>query len=144
MRNIFLFIRRHFNLLFFLFLQVMSVYFIVDYSKYHHAAFGNISNNVTGRINGRYFEVQKYFYLKKTNDSLLKANEELYNKLKSNFSIPDTATKLTVDSIRVDSLLQYRKFRYLSATVISNSVSTNNNFMAVKSSTVSKSTICGI
>jgi len=109
----------------------MSVYFIVDYSKYHHAAFGNISNNITGRVNGRYFEVQKYFYLKKTNDSLLKANEELYNKLKSNYSIPDTATKLTVDSIRVDSLLQYRKFRYLAATVISNSVTANNNFIVL-------------
>lgn len=109
----------------------------MDYSKYHHAAFGNIANNVTGHINSRYFEVQKYFFLKKTNDSLLKANEELYNKLKINYSLPLTAPKSSVDSIRVDSLQNYRKFRYLSATVISNAVSTNSNYLVLSRGTAS-------
>ncbi|MEI8052531.1 MAG: rod shape-determining protein MreC [Bacteroidota bacterium] len=131
MRNIFLFISRHFNFLLFLFLQGMSIYFIVEYSKYHHAAFGNISNNVTGKINSRYFNIQQYFYLKKTNDSLLKANQELYNKLKSDYSLPDSSVKLVIDSIKVDSILQYRKFRYISAKVISNSVTSQSNFMVL-------------
>ena len=109
----------------------MSVYFIVDYSKYHHAAFGSFSNDVTGRFNGRYYNIQRYFYLKKTNDSLVKANEELYNKLKVDYSLPDTATKSMVDSIKVDSLLQYRKFRYLSAKVISNSVTSQSNYLVL-------------
>lgn len=135
MRNIFLFIRRHFNFLFFLFLQVFSISMIVQYSKYHHAAFGNISNNITGDINRKYSNVQQYFYLKKTNDSLLKANEVLYNKLKSNFAFPDTVSKSYIDTIKIDSLNQYRNYNYISARVVSNSVATQNNYIVLSKGT---------
>ena len=74
MRNIFLFIRRYFNLLFFLVLQVFSVYLIVHYSRYHKAMFGNFMNEVTGKVNEKYSKVENYFQLKKTNDSLMAAN----------------------------------------------------------------------
>ena len=131
MRNIFLFIRRYFNLLFFLLLQGLSIYLIVHYSKYHHAAFGNLSNTVTGKVNTQYSRIENYFHLKRTNDSLVKANEALYNKLKINFELPDTATKTMIDSVRVDSILKYRKFSYLSARVVSNSISTQNNYIVL-------------
>ena len=131
MRNIFLFIRRYFNLIFFLVLQGLSVYLIIHYSKYHHAAFGNLSNQLTGKVNTQYSRVDNYFHLKRTNDSLVKANEALYNKLKIDFELPDTVTKTMVDSIRVDSILKYRKFSYLSARVVSNSISTQNNYIVL-------------
>jgi len=130
-RNIFLFIRRYFNFILFLLLQVICVYLIVRYSNYHQAAFGNFSNNLTGKVNSKYSSVQQYFHLKKTNDSLLKANEALYNKLKANYSLPDSASRTVVDSIRVDSLLQFRTYRYMGARVVSNSVSTQNNFIVI-------------
>lgn len=135
MLNIFLFIRRHFNILLFLFLQGLSISFIVQYSKYHHAAFGNFTNNITGKINTRYSRVQHYFHLKSINDSLVKANEVLYNKLRENYALPDTAARLVVDSVRVDSLLKYKKYRYLSAGVISNSVSVQNNYIVLSRGT---------
>ena len=131
MRNIFLFIRRYFNLLFFLLLQAVSIYFIVSYSRYHRAAFGSTANKVTGRINKQYNKVEYYFELKRTNDSLLKANEMLYNKLRTDFNVPDSANKIVIDSIKVDSLNQYRKFNYLSAKVISSSVSSQANYMVI-------------
>ncbi|MEO8769427.1 MAG: rod shape-determining protein MreC [Ferruginibacter sp.] len=131
MRNIFLFIRRYSNLLFFLVLQVISIYFIVHYSRYHNAAFGNFANQFTGKVNTQYSNVQRYFNLKKTNDSLVKANEVLYNKLKANFELPDTTSKTGVDSIKVDSILQFRKYTYMAATVVSNSVSAQNNFIVL-------------
>ena len=129
MRNIFLFIRRYFNFILFLLLQVISIYFIVHYSRYHHAAFGNMSNQLTGKVNSQYSKVEQYFHLKKTNDSLIKANEKLYNTLKQNFELPDTVSKSVVDSIRIDSLLQFRKYQFLHARVVSNSVSTQNNYI---------------
>ena len=131
MRNIFLFIRRYFNLIIFLLLQVICIYFIVHYHKYHAAAFGNLTNQVTGTVNVQYSKIEHYFHLKKVNDSLLKANEALYNKLRSNFEIPDTVTKAGVDSFRVDSLLQFRKYTYLAANVVANSVSGQNNFIVL-------------
>lgn len=131
MRNIFLFIRRYFNFLLFLVLQVVSIYLIVSYSHYHKAVFGNFTNNITGKINSRYSSVEHYFHLKRTNDSLVKANEALYNKLKTDFSLPDSSYKTVIDSIRIDSMLQYRKHRYYSARVVSNAVSTQNNFIVL-------------
>ena len=131
MRNIFLFIRRYFNFLLFLVLQFISIYFIIRTSRYHEAAFGNFTNQVTGKINDRYSNIENYFQLKKTNDSLISANEILYNKLKLNFELPDTVTKIVIDSIRVDSLLQYRKFIYMNARVAANSVTAQNNFIVL-------------
>ena len=131
MRNIFLFIRRYFNFLFFLVLQGTSIYLIVHYSKYHEAAFGNMSNQLTGKVNSQFSKVNNFLRLKKTNDSLLKANEVLYNKLKIDYELPDTATRTMIDSIRVDSILQFRKYTYLAARVVSNSVSAQNNYIVL-------------
>ena len=131
MRNIFLFIRRYFNVLFFLLLQGISIYFIVHYSRYHKAMFSNTMNQVTGKINKEYSKVEYYFQLKKTNDSLLVANERLYNKLKMDFELPDTSSKIVIDTIQVDSLEQYRKYQYLAAKVVANSVVSQNNFIVL-------------
>lgn len=131
MRNIFLFIRRHFNLLLFLFLQVISLYFISSYSKYHEAAIGGITNELTGKVNSRYYHVQSYFHLKSTNDSLLAANEILLNKLKDNFLISDTSVITKTDTLSVDSLEQHRTYRYMKAHVVSNSLNTSSNYIVL-------------
>jgi rod shape-determining protein MreC len=130
-RNIFLFIRRYSNLLVFLFLQVLSIYFIVSYSKYHEAAFGNTMNKFTGSINKQYNKVEYYFALSRTNDSLVKANEMLYNKLRSNYNLPDSNFKTAIDTIRQDSIIIYKKITYLGAKVISNSISGQSNFLVI-------------
>jgi rod shape-determining protein MreC len=137
-RNIFLFIRRYFNLLFFLLLQAVCIYFIVSYSKYHQAAFAGTANKLTGSINKQYNKVEYYFELKRTNDSLVKANEMLYNKLRADYNIPDSLNKVVIDTIRVDSISQYRKFNYLSAKVVSNSVSSQANYIVIYGDNVKK------
>jgi rod shape-determining protein MreC len=130
-RNIFLFVRRYFNFIFFLLLQVFCIYLIVHYNRYHNAVFSGTANQLTGKINEQYNKVEDYFHLKRTNDSLVKANERLYNKLRADFMLPDTASKMVVDSIRIDSILQYRRYNYISATVIENSVNTQSNFIVL-------------
>ncbi|HMK03874.1 MAG TPA: rod shape-determining protein MreC [Ferruginibacter sp.] len=131
MRNIFLFVRRYINFLFFLVLQGFSIYLIVHYNRYHKAVFSNTANQLTGKVNEQYSKVEYYFQLKKTNDSLVKANERLYNKLKDDFELPDTTSKAVIDSIRVDSLEQYRKYNYFPAKVVYNSVAAQNNFIVL-------------
>jgi len=130
-RNIFLFIRRYFNFLFFLLLQVFSIYLIVHYSRYHKAMFTATANEVTGVINEQYNKIEYYFHYKQANESLVKANEQMYNKLKGDFELPDTSSKTMVDSINVDSLEQYRKYRYFSAKVVANSVAGQNNYIVL-------------
>jgi len=128
-RNIVLFIRRYFNFLFFLILQGFCLYMLFNYNRFHQAVFMNVANEYTGRVFKQFNDVEYYFKLKKTNDSLVKANERLYNKLKLDFEIPDTINKFVVDSIKIDSLEKYRKFLYMQAKVIGNSVTLPNNYI---------------
>lgn len=131
MRNIFLFIRRYFNFILFLLLQGFSIYLIVYYSNYHNAVFSKTANQLTGKVNEQYSRVAYYFQLKKTNDSLVSANEKLYNKLKTNFELPHTTSNFIIDSIKVDSLEQFRKYHYLPSKVVYNSVASQNNFIVL-------------
>jgi rod shape-determining protein MreC len=131
LRNIFLFVRRYFNFILFLLLQGFSIYLIVHYSNYHNAIFSKTSNQVTGKINEKYSGITSYFRLKKTNDSLVAANEKLYNKLKADFEYPDTTSNLKIDSIKVDSMEQFRKYQYYPAKVVYNSVASQNNFIVL-------------
>ncbi len=131
MRNIFFFVRHYFNLLFFLLLQGFCIYLIVHYNSYHNAIFSATANQITGKINEQYNRAEDYLHLKKTNDSLWKANEKLYNKLKADFQLPDTVSKQVVDSIKLDSLTHYRKYNYMHAAVIENLVNTPSNFIVL-------------
>jgi rod shape-determining protein MreC len=129
MRNIFLFIRIYFNFLFFLMLMGLSFYMLFSYNRYHHTVYSSVANEITGGINKKYNNVEYYFQLKRTNDSLVKANEMLYNKLREDYEIADTASKMVVDTLKIDSSLQQRKYLYMDAKVISNSVSQPNNYI---------------
>lgn len=131
MRNIFLFIRRYSNFILFLLLQGFSIYLIVHYSNYHKAVFSKTANQFTGKINEKYNGITYYFQLKRTNDSLVAANEKLYNKLKANFEMPDTSSNFLVDSIKVDSMERFRKYHYFPAKVVYNSVAAQNNFIVL-------------
>jgi rod shape-determining protein MreC len=119
-------------------LQVLCIFLIVQYSQYHQAAFGGTANQFTGKINKQYDKVEYYFQLKRTNDSLLKANEVLYNQLAANYNLPDTNIRQRLDTMRMDSIIQYRKFTYLSAKVVSNSLTSQSNFIVMQSANVPK------
>ena len=100
MRNVFLFIRRHFNFLFFLVLQIVALSFLFRYNKFHEAAFLNVSTEITGRINERYNGIEYYFQLKKTNESLVRENLMLRQQLKGNFEAPDSIRRPAWESGR--------------------------------------------
>lgn len=131
MRNIFLFIKRYFNFLFFLLLQILALTFLFRYNKFHQAAFSNIAGELTGRIDEKYNNVEYYFKLKKTNEALAKENIYLRGLLKSNYQIPDTARMIVTDSIRVDSLLKYQKYIYYLGSVVGSFTSTQVNYLTV-------------
>jgi rod shape-determining protein MreC len=129
MRNIFLFIRIYFNFLFFLVLMGISLFMLFNYNRYQHTVYSAAAGEITGKINKQYNDVEYYFQLKKTNDSLVKANANLYNKLKQDYEMPDTVSKLAIDTIQIDTILHQRKYLYLPAKVVGNSVSQPNNYL---------------
>lgn len=95
--------------------------------------FGQTSNKITGKVNEQYDKIEYYFQLKKTNDSLVRANGRLYNMLAQNFNIPNSVNKQVIDTIKVDSLTEYRKYTYLPAKVVANSVTAQNNYLVLQS-----------
>ena len=97
-----------------------------------------VANEVTGKIYKQYNNVEYYFQLKRTNDSLVKANERLYNKLKQDFEMPDTVNKIVIDTMKVDSLEKYRKYQYMQAKVTGNSVNLPNNYISPKQGCISR------
>ena len=131
MRNVFLFIRRYFTFLIFLVLQILSLSFLFRYNKFHEAAFLGVASEVTGRVNQRYNNVEYYFRLKKTNEALANENAYLRNLLRESYEWPDSTTRVVVDSIRVDSLLQYQKFRFYPAKVVGSFVVTQTNYLTI-------------
>jgi rod shape-determining protein MreC len=91
--------------------------------------YSSFANEITGSINNQYNTIEYYFQLKRTNDSLVKANEVLYNKLKQDYEMPDSVNKIAIDTIKVDSVLQQRKYLYMQAKVIHNSINQPNNYI---------------
>ncbi len=132
MRNIFLFIRRYFNFLFFLVLEIIALFFLFRYNRFHEAAFMGIANEVTGRVSERYTNVEYYFHLKKENESLAKMNVDLLNRLPSNFNPPDTAMRIVTDTVAYDTLGKFRKYLWREAKVVSNSLTLQNNYITIR------------
>jgi len=131
MRNIFLFIRRYLNFLFFLVLQIFALSMLFRYNKFHEAAFDGVAKELTGGIYNRANNIEYYFHLKTTNDSLAKENARLRNMLATSFEGADTASRVVTDTIPYDTLGHYRKYIVRDARVSNNSTSTQNNYITI-------------
>lgn len=131
MRNIFLFIARFSNLLFFLLLQVIALSMLFRYNKFHQAAYMNVANEMTGKVFLRYNNIETYFSLRKENDQLRQQNADLQNQLRTNFSAPDSSMQVVGDTVMLQDQEQYRKFLFLPARVIGNSVNEQNNYLVL-------------
>ena len=132
MKNIFLFIRRYFTFLSFLLLQVLAIIMLSNASKTHQTYFASITNEVTGNINTRYSELRVYFGLKETNRLLAEENTRLRNLLASNFLPLDSSKIVAADTLVIDTLGRFRKFIFLPARVVANTVTLQANFLTLE------------
>lgn len=129
MRNIFLFIQRYFVFLTFLVLQFVALWMLFKYNRFHRAAFLGVASEVTGRINKQVDKVDDYFHLAAENRQLHHMNDSLLNLLPSNFNIPDSTSRLVVDSAKYDTLNHFRRYLYRDAKVVYNSINMETNYL---------------
>lgn len=132
MKNIFLFIKRYFVLICFLILQVICIIMLSNSSKTHEAFFASTANELTGPINKKYYGIKEYFSLKKINKQLNDENAQLRNLLKTNFEVPDSSVITQKDTLLKDTLNQYRKYTYMPARVVGNTISSNTNYLMLE------------
>jgi rod shape-determining protein MreC len=131
-RNIFLFIGRYFNFLFFLVLQVVALSMLVRFNKFHEAIFMNFASGITGRLNERYNGIEYYFQLKATNDQLVKENQRLHQMIKDNYEAPDSSKRIFSYKIAIDSSdKQLQKWLYMEAKVVNTTTTSQMNFLTI-------------
>ncbi len=131
MRNVFLFIRKYSNFLFFLLLQVISLSFLFRYNNYHEAAFMNVAGEFTGSINQRFSKVESYFRLKQINEQLAAENLRLNQMLKENYEVAGGPGKMITDTIQGDSVKEIKKYIWMGAKVVGSTVNTQVNFLTI-------------
>src|SRR4051812_26879242 len=131
MKNVFIFIRRYFNFLFFLVLQILSLTLLVKYNDTHQAVYAVYANEVTGRINTQYNKVENYLHLRENNRYLLEENARLRNLMGINFQNPDSNKTTYIDSLIRDTLGRQRKYLWLPAKVVNNTVSQQMNYLTL-------------
>src|SRR5690349_10631926 len=94
-----------------------------------------IANETTGLVGERFNNVEYYFNLKRTNDSLVKENADLRNSLRQNFETPDTTQRIVADTIPYDTLGHVRKYMWRPAKVVNNTVTLQNNYLTIERGT---------
>ncbi len=110
----------------------MSIVLLSSSSKSHEAFFSSAANEAIGRINSKYNNFSSYFSLKEINRQLVEENNRLKNELKQNFQWPDSSKKMVVDSLNRDSSHRIRKFIYLPAKVVGNTISSQTNYLILE------------
>jgi rod shape-determining protein MreC len=131
MRNVFLFISRYFTFICFLALQVVALSMLFRYNKYHRAVFLGRANEITGYINSKYDNVDDYFHLKEENQRLHSMNDSLLQLMHFNFMVPDTGSRIIIDTVKFDTSGLVRRFFWRDAKVINNSVSEQKNYFQI-------------
>ena len=129
MRNVFLFLRRYSVFIIFLVMQIVALVMLFTDNRFHNTVFGMVSNEVSGNINNRVNRVEEFLSLSEQNKKLREQNAVLLSMMPSGILIPDSAFKLVTDTVKLDSLKEYRQYQYLSAKIISNSVFLQQNYI---------------
>ncbi|ATL47057.1 rod shape-determining protein MreC [Chitinophaga caeni] len=139
MRNLIIFLRRYFNFFLFLLLEVICVILILNNNNFQRAAYLNSANALSGKLYTQYNDIQYYFHLKATNDSLVAENARLHNMLNTSFDHIDSTDILKKDTLRMysqDSTRTLvstlpRKYMYREAKVIRSSVNREINYITI-------------
>jgi rod shape-determining protein MreC len=131
MRNVFLFLSRYRTFISFIILQVLSLWFLFNYNRFHRVKFLGIANEMTGRINSQYNKVEDYFSMKEENRRLHRMNDSLLNLQSRNFMKHDTSQQVIQDSIPFDTLGHYRRYIMRPAVVVYNTTNAQKNYFQI-------------
>lgn len=110
----------------------MAIILLSNSSASHEAFFSGVTHEVTGGIDARYSNLREYFTLSETNRQLVEENNRLKNMLADNFQTPDSTRLIHTDTTYRDSNGRFRKFTWLPAKVIGNTVTLQTNFLTLE------------
>jgi len=129
MRNLLVFLGRHYFFLLFLALETCAVTLLVRHNYFHRASFVNTSNDVVGNMLEARDEVTQYLHLKADNESLREQNAKLLEQQKNAFAEFSTST------FKVNDTIYKQQFEYIGARVVDNTVYRRNNYLTLNRGT---------
>ncbi len=113
-------------------MQGVCLSILISFNKTYEAVGSNISREVTGWTEKQYNSVEYYFRLKAENKRLADENTKLRNMLAGNFDGPDSSKTYFIDSLVRDTTGKVRRFTWLPAKVINNSISGQMNYITLQ------------
>jgi rod shape-determining protein MreC len=134
-RNFILFIRRFFNLILFLTLEVVCILLISKTNTMQGNDIVSSANTVSGIVYKKQSDVVYYFGLRKMNDSLLSENAMLRKKIDHLHSIDTLKDSLVhkklIPTDTSSHIIKYADYLYLTARVINNSTNASDNYVTI-------------
>jgi len=134
-RNFLLFIRRFFNLILFVALEVICVVLIARTNNLQGNDIMSSANTVVGLLYQKQNDVVYYFGLKRMNDSLLNENMHLHQLLAKEqntfYKVNDSTAKVAISTADSSHTIKYADFLFRTAKVVNNSVSAANNYITI-------------
>ncbi len=135
MRNFIFFIRRFFNLILFLTLEVMCVVMIERTNTLQGNDIVSSANAVSGLVYKKQNDVVYYFGLRRMNDSLQNENARLRQIIEQYRSLDTLSDSLVKTKTQVGDtakhIVRYAEYVYRTARVINNSVNATDNFITI-------------
>ncbi|TAH25400.1 MAG: rod shape-determining protein MreC [Cytophagales bacterium] len=125
MQKLFQFLYRYRTFILFIFLQIVSIGFIVQSNSYQGAVYFNSANRFSGNVLSYINNVYGYFRLQQINEQLAEENAQLRKSLTIQKNLLNSQIASKADSLR-DHAFQFR-----SARVINNSTTRFNNYITL-------------
>ena len=125
MNKIFKGFYKHYVLILFIFLQIVSLAVIFQGKNYHRSLFINSINDLTG---GTYSLISDYqLYLKLKDHNLLLAGQN------ANFQslMPSSVQKVNQEYLMIADTLYRQKYQYMQAEVVDNSIHKKDNYFVM-------------
>lgn len=127
MQQLVYFIQKYKYFLYFLLLQIIALFLIINNHNFHKSKFISSANAVTGGVYDKTSELGDYFSLKLQNDMLSEENKRLKNKLQKIAFYTDTITTITV----VDSLDYKQEYSYINGKIRKNEYTSPYNYITI-------------
>ncbi len=125
MRSLWQLIFRYHVFLLFLILQAVAITMLVRSNSYHYSSYVNASNLISGQLYEKRAVVAEYLKLQTINEELARENALLKSEA------PLAFLKLGENIYLYNDTLHLRRYEYMPARVINNSVNRARNFITI-------------
>lgn len=130
MRSLLNFFLKYSGVLIFLLLETVALFMLYNGTSYHNIRIANMAGSVKGSLQGKISNTTAYFSLRQANIDLARENLELRNRLEM------VSNNTSFDYIEIIDTVRRQQYRYISATVVNQTVNRQKNFITLNRGTL--------